>query len=157
MITALVLSMCSCASNSSAIITDNEGNTAEMTCDELIDIAEGNSAKFEKYYEGASIDVTGKIEKIEAEVPMLFSEEYKDDFIYFEDGWALRIDSGLYDWADVDVGTTIRVKTNIWGYGDAQIGTGFIILQGCAIDAQGNLYSNSDLQAKTAIEIIKQN
>lgn len=146
----LIFSMCACSSATPATIIDNEGNTIEMTAEELIEIAEGNNAQYEKYYLGAAIEVTGEVSQIETGVG-----PYDNDCVYLEEGWVIRTEDGWYDWADVAIGTKLKVKSNISYYGDGFIGPYSIMIEGCAVDAAGVWYSNNELREQTVIEIIE--
>ena len=52
-ILAMCLALCACGGGTAATITDNEGNTVQMTAKELKEIYQENEARFDKLYENA--------------------------------------------------------------------------------------------------------
>jgi len=103
-----------------ATIVDNEGNTAQKTVSELLEIA-ANQAKFEKLYRGASIKFTGKVKKVETSLSYNGGDFY--DIIFFEEGWIVRLPEDIYGngkyadvLAEINVGDSVTVESDICGF-----------------------------------------
>ena len=108
-------------SNLAATIVTNEGETVEMTAQELMDVYDGNEAAFEKKYNGAKITFTGTVKKIETNTSYSTSESAVHansggDTIAFEEGWTLIIsERSTYpiELADLNVGDKLVITTGI--------------------------------------------
>lgn len=115
----MVLSLCACGGGSTpatpATIVDNEGNTVEMTPEELIAIDNENGAKFDKYYEKAEITLTGTVKEITANV-LVQSVGALYDIIELEEGWEVWVIHGSHDDVIVELsaGDTLEVSSQVY-------------------------------------------
>ena len=64
MVLAMCLALCACGGGTIATITDNEGNTVQMTAKELKKVYDENEAKFNDLYQGADIELTDTVESV---------------------------------------------------------------------------------------------
>ena len=75
-----------------ATITDNEGNTVEMTAKELKEIYDTNQPRFDKLYQGADITFVGTFKSVST------VRENGSSFVYdkvlFEEGWEVSLLAG---------------------------------------------------------------
>lgn len=127
---AVIVSLCACgATNSgidnnsasdqannitrSAIIIDNEGNRVQKSATELVEIYNGNQAKFNKLYRGASITFTGTVKEVKTSIAYNSNAFY--DMIFFEEGWVVRLPENKYTniLANIDVGGKVYVDSDI--------------------------------------------
>lgn len=97
--------------NSKATIVDNKGTTAEMSAKELYDIYNENELKFDKYYDGAKIQLTGTVEKVK-ENGICGYGVYE---INLEDDWAICLyQEGNEDFVtELSKGTKIKANSNV--------------------------------------------
>lgn len=112
----MVLSLTGCENNSSeskAIIIDNDGNTVEMTANELIEIYKQNNAKFEKNYERAKIEITDEVEKVTTNVSGNASIELKGN-------WQIMLKSKSYDLSRLASGDRIHIISYIYTIGSGE-------------------------------------
>ncbi len=115
MIMALCLTFCACGGGgSTATIIDNDGNTVQMTAQELIDISKENESKFKKQFELADITVEGKVEKVE-ESKIDFSIRYVDVIhLYLEGGWQIDLLKDKHEEViDLSKGDSVKVSSKI--------------------------------------------
>ncbi len=115
MIVALCLTFCACGGGgSTATIIDNDGNTVQMTAQELIDISKENESKFKKQFELADITVEGKVEKVE-ESKIDFSIRYVDVIhLYLEGGWQIDLLKDKHEEViDLSKGDSVKVSSKI--------------------------------------------
>lgn len=103
-----------------ATITTNEGETVEMTAEELIAAYDSNEAKFNKLYQYAKIEFTGTIDYIKVDTSVIVesgSVSTSQQKIVFKEGWCLVLgkDNTKYDLADFDTGDMVKVTTSIVG------------------------------------------
>ena len=103
-----------------ATIITNEGDTVEMTAEELIEAYDSNEAKFKKLYEYAEIQFTGTVDYIKTNTSVLVEDgkvTSGQQKIVFIEGWCLVIgeDNTRYDLADYDPGDVVIVTTSIFG------------------------------------------
>lgn len=126
----LLLSLCACGGNSEngagtedtskATIVTNEGETVELSAQDLFDEYDANEARFAKVYRGATIEFVGTVDyiKFETAVPSdanrVTSNQNK---IVFEEGWCLILgdENTTYDLADYDPGQKLKISTGILG------------------------------------------
>ena len=127
----LLLSLCACGGNSEngagtedsskATIVTNEGETVELSAQDLFDEFDANEARFAKVYQGAAIEFVGTVDYIKLETNV-FTGEYtgggvasKQNKIVFEEGWCLILFAGntTYDLADYYPGQKLKVSTGI--------------------------------------------
>lgn len=100
-----------------ATIVTNEGNTVEMSAEDLFKEFDGNEARFNKLYRGATITFTGTVKYIKADTAVYSGNSVRPDQnkIVFEDGWCLIIGykNDTYDLADYYPGQKLEVTTGI--------------------------------------------
>lgn len=98
-----------------ATVIDNEGNTIEITSDELIKINKENEAKFEKYYDGAKITFVGTVKSVEYGL-LLHTSHIICDTIEFEEGWKVYLShEQYYDLlVELSAGDKVEVQSNIY-------------------------------------------
>lgn len=100
-----------------ATVTTNEGDTVEVSAQDLFNEFDGNEARFLKLYGGATIDFTGTVAyiKVETDVYNGDSVTTNQSKIVFEEGWSLIIGSEntTYDLADFYPGQKLTVTTGI--------------------------------------------
>jgi len=143
----MILSLSACGGTSSgATIIDNEGNTIQMTADELME-ANGNEVYFDKMYAGAEIVVEGTVEKVDFGFysngsPILF------DRVELEEGWEVYLPHDAYDLAELAVGTKVRIASNVYRT--------FVNVEllGCFYDEDQLVYTDSSLRT-TELTVIK--
>lgn len=113
----IVVAMKFMGSNSAATIVDNNGNTVELTAEELQDIYNENEAQFEKLYSSASITLVGTVEKIEVNVTetLFGGGMFNDDIITLKEGWIVKLvhDSHKDLLLKLNKGDKIEVKSEI--------------------------------------------
>ena len=114
MILTMCLVLCACGGGTAATITDNEGNTVQMTAKELKEIYKENEARFDKLYENAEVTLTGTVESIDSNF-MYKGTSTRYDSITFEDGWQIDIAHGSHDdvLLELSAGDTITVTSEI--------------------------------------------
>ena len=130
----MCLSLCACGGSEAklATIVDNEGNTVQMSHDELQAIHDENQIKFEKYYVGADITFVGTVQSIKTGIHAGTGVLYDIcwDTIEFEEGWRADVHHGSYDdiLAELSAGDKLKVES--------QIHDGFIYVEvsGCNTD-----------------------
>lgn len=111
LIFVLVLIITGCGNKGTkASIVDNEGNKVEMTAKELLDINSENSAKFEKYYKEAEIELTGTVEKVSTNMG-----GWIYDIVYLDDNWEIVFSKDYYDLSELEKGTKIHIISTIAG------------------------------------------
>ena len=130
LILALVmcLSLCACggenntpettapATNTATVIT-NEGETVNVSAQDLFDEYDANEARFAKVYAGATIEFIGTVKYIKIKTNVYTGESIttRQNKIVFEEGWCLILgaNSTLYDLADYYPGQKLKVTTGI--------------------------------------------
>ena len=103
-----------------ATIVTNEGETVEMTAEELMEICDSNEARFNKLYQYAEIEFTGTVDYIKVGTSVLVedgkitSDQQK---IVFKEGWCLVLSKNntKYDLADYGSDEVLHVVTSIYG------------------------------------------
>lgn len=107
LVLSIVLMMCimvACGSGEPATIIDNEGNTVQMTADELKAVYDENTERFEDLYKGAAIELIGTVERVDGRV------------VELKEGWDVELGKS---WRQSDVleslnaGDKVYVKSNI--------------------------------------------
>ena len=113
-ILAMCLALCACGGGTAATITDNEGNTVQMTAKELKEIYQKNEARFDKLYENAEVTLTGTVESIDSNF-MYKGTSTRYDSIKLEDGWQIDIAHGSHDdiLLKLSAGDSITVTSEI--------------------------------------------
>ena len=122
----LCLSLCACGDGgkiskepavTKAKIETNDGNTVEMSAEELFNEYDSNEARFNKLYRGATITLTGTVKYIKVDTSVYSGDSIRPDQnkIVFEDGWCLIIGykNDTYDLADYYPGQKLEVTTGI--------------------------------------------
>ena len=121
----LCLSLCACGgknendsgTNAKATIITNEGKTVKLSAEELFNEYDGNEARFNKLYGGASIEFVGTVKNVKVETDVYNGESIttKQNKIVFEEGWSLILGSGntTYDLANYYPGQKLKVSTGI--------------------------------------------
>ncbi|MBR4289952.1 MAG: hypothetical protein IKT52_04845 [Oscillospiraceae bacterium] len=130
----MCLSLCACGGNDTSKTTDaptettaptvnkatvitNEGETVEVSAQDLFNEYDANEARFAKIYGGATIEFVGTVKYIKIETNVYNGESVsaKQNKIVFEEGWCLILgaDSTLYDLADYYPGQKLKVTTGI--------------------------------------------
>ena len=127
LILALVmcLSLCACGggdpsipTNNEATVITNEGETVEVSAQDLFDEYDANEARFIKIYHGSTIEFTGTVKQVEVNatvVSNLNSVGPGPSKIVFEEGWCLVLgkDNTKFDLADYYPGQKLEVSTGI--------------------------------------------
>ena len=94
-----------------ATVVDNDGNTVKITAQELKDIYDTNSLRFDKLYQGADITFVGTVKSIKT----VRDGSFVYDRILFEEGWEVSLLAG--DKEDfllkVSAGDKIKVQSQI--------------------------------------------
>lgn len=129
--TFMCIWLCACGNDSSeqkAVITTNEGEKIELTCEELMEAYDSNQAKFDKLYQYAQIEFTGTIKSIKTETEVIVkkgSVTAGQQKVVFEEGWCLVVgtQNTKIDLADFDPGMKVKVVSGIVG---APFNTDFI-------------------------------
>lgn len=102
--------------NKATVIT-NEGETVEVSAQDLFNEYDANEARFLKLYGGASIEFVGTVKNIKVETDVYTGESIttKQSKIVFEEGWSLIIGSEntTYDLANYYPGQKLKVSTGI--------------------------------------------
>ena len=121
----LSLSMCACCgkneknigTNSKATIITNDGKTVELSAEELFREFDGNEARFEKIYQGATIEFTGTVKYIKTNTSVYNGDSVPagQNKIVFEEGWCVIIghQNTSSDLADYYPGQILEVYTGI--------------------------------------------
>lgn len=122
MVMALCLVLCACGGGTAATITDNDGNTVQMTAKELKEVYDENEARFDKLYKDAEITLTGTVESIKSNF-MYSGSSTRYDSITLEDGWQVDIAHGSHDdvLSELGAGSTITVTSEIYSAVGANI------------------------------------
>ena len=128
---ALCLSLCACGGRTDttnevptqpteikATISTNEGKTVELSAQDLFNEFDGNEARFNKIYKGATIKFVGTVKYIKTNTLVstgdgtATSDQHK---IVFEEGWCVIIGHAntTYDLADYYPGQRLEVSTGI--------------------------------------------
>lgn len=119
---SVLILMCACggasAKESPATIIDNQGNTVEMTHDELFQVYKENELKFEKLYGAAKITFVGTVESINTEIRAAATGPLRNicwDEIEFEEGWTVLVHHGSYDdiLMELGAGSKLQVESQI--------------------------------------------
>ena len=117
LVALIVMAMQLLGSNSPATIVDNNGNTIELTAEELQDICNENEAQFKDLYSSASITLVGTVEKIEVDVTerLFGGGAFNDDIITLKEGWIVRLVHDSYKdlLLKLNKGDKIEVKSEI--------------------------------------------
>ena len=79
MMLTMCLALCACGGGTAATITDNDGNTVQMTAKELKEIHKENEAKFNDLYQGADIELTDTVESVST------------DTVELKGGWEVQL------------------------------------------------------------------
>lgn len=122
-------SLCACGSNSEsteapaanrATIDTNEGETVELSAEELFSEFDGNEARFFKLYGGARIQFVGTVKSIDVNTYVYAGSntvQTEQNKIVFEEGWCLIIgkENISIDLADYYPGQKVEVTTGIVG------------------------------------------
>ena len=106
----LILGLTGCGSSIKAKITDNNEKQIETTANELLNIYNENSAKFEKNYMDATIELEGIVEKVSSNMG-----GWIYDIVYLEDDWEILFSKGYYDLSNLEKGTKVHIKSKIAG------------------------------------------
>ena len=103
MVMTLCVSFCACGGGTTATITDNEGNTVQMTAEDLEKISDENEAKFEDLYKGAEIELTDTVESVSS------------DTVSLKGGWKVQLSKSKHAdiLAELSKGDSVYVKSNI--------------------------------------------
>ena len=117
----LCLSLCACGSNDApetkATITTNEGKTVELSAQDLFNEFDGNEARFEKIYQGATIEFIGTVKYIKTDTLVYDGDSVPahQNKIVFEEGWCIIIghQNTSFDLADYYPGQKLEVRTGI--------------------------------------------
>lgn len=100
-----------------ATVTTNEGDTVEVSAQDLFNEYDGNEARFLKLYGGATIEFTGTVSYIKVGTDVYNGENVitNQHKIVFEEGWCLIIgnENTSFDLADYYPGQKLTVKTGI--------------------------------------------
>ena len=114
------LPLCACGSSNNATkatIETNEGKTVVMSADDLLREFDGNEARFNKIYRGATIKFTGTVKNIKTHTDASTGTSLIADqnIIIFEEGWCVIIGhkNTSYDLADYYPGQQLEVSTGI--------------------------------------------
>lgn len=113
----LCLSLCACGNSSSpAIITNNNGETEELTAKHLIELFESNEAKFDQQYESCPITIESTIKKIEGDSFYLNGVNYASFILHLDGGWDVEILQSVYDekYSNLEVGDTVKITSKIY-------------------------------------------
>lgn len=130
--TLMCICLCACGNGSSeqeekveqdvakAVITTNEGETVELSCEELMEVYDANEAKFDKLYQYAKIEFTGTIKSIKTETSVIVEKGQitaRQHKVIFEEGWCLVVGTNntKIDLADLDPGMKVEVVSSIVG------------------------------------------
>ena len=112
----MALSLCACGGGgaSKAVIVDNEGNTVEMTLEELKKAFKENDAKARKLYLEAPITLVGTIEEIKGGTYINGSSICKESIV-LKEGCTVYFIEGSHDdiVMNAKVGDKIQVKSEI--------------------------------------------
>ncbi|MBQ3009567.1 MAG: hypothetical protein IJD81_00085 [Oscillospiraceae bacterium] len=120
---SMLFALCACGGSTvkelPATIIDNEGNTVEMTHDELLQVNKDNQLKFEKLYGGADITFIGTVKNIKTEIYAAATGVLSSicwDEIYFEEGWKVLVHHGSYDdiLMQLSAGDKLQVESQIY-------------------------------------------
>lgn len=112
--------LCACGGGSTketpATIIDNQGNSVQMTHDELLQVYKDNQLKFEKLYGAADITFVGTVKNIKSEIYSSAVHSICWDEIYFEEGWKVLVHHGSYDdiLMEVSPGDKLQVESQIY-------------------------------------------
>ena len=123
----LLLSLCACGGNSEngagtedtskATIVTNEGETVELSAQDLFDEYDANEARFAKVYQGASIEFVGTVDYIKVKTYVCDGDGATTDQnkIVFKEGWCLVLgcENTTYDLADYYPGQKLKISTGI--------------------------------------------
>lgn len=100
-----------------ATVTTNEGDTVEVSAQDLFNEYDGNEARFLKLYGGATIEFTGTVSYIKVGTDVYSGENVitNQHKTVFEEGWCLIIGSenATYDLVDYYPGQKLTVTTGI--------------------------------------------
>ncbi len=107
-------------SNSKATITDNNGDVVELSFEELENIFESNSVKFENNYSGATIKFKGIVKSISNRISCRIANTGCRR-INFTNGWYVYLlddtedntHLNSYDFTSFDVGDTLKITSKI--------------------------------------------
>lgn len=127
----MCLSLCACQGNTEdkksdaetnyhqkATIVTNEGETVELSAQDLFDEYDANEARFTKLYTGATIEFIGTVKSIKIATYVPYGNgkgSTNGQKIVFEEGWCLILsdENTTYDLADYSPGEKLRVSTGI--------------------------------------------
>lgn len=130
------------SSSSKAVVTFYNGETVEMSAQDIINIYNENQAIFEKKYLYAKIQFEGTVEQIKTKTDaMTYDHErwlhgepqvYKSNTSYmtFKEGWALSFDYPQveFDLTNFKKGDKVKVTTHIIGVGKKNILKGNVVV-----------------------------
>ena len=104
MMLTMSLAFCACGGGTAATITDNEGNTVQMTAKELKEIYKENEAKFNDLYRGADIELTDAVESVST------------DTVELKGGWEVQLSTSKHGdiLKSLSKGDSVYVKSNIY-------------------------------------------
>ena len=114
-------------SNSKATITDNNGDVAELSFDELENIFKSNSVKFENNYLGATIKFNGIVKSISEPIScrivntgcrrvnftngwFVYLLDEEEEYTNRKETW---VSLNPYDFMSFDVGDTLKITSKI--------------------------------------------
>lgn len=122
LVLVMVLSLGACGggngSSVKATIIDNDGATVSLSSKEILEIYNGNEAKFDKSYEGAQVTIAGTIESIEAGRNSSLGQSVYG--ITLEEGWWIMVLKNSHDEVvDLVPGDKVTITST---------------LQGCSVD-----------------------
>ncbi len=118
-----LISACSSNNKSTkkAAIIDNNGNSVELTANELFKSYDENEARFDELYSGANITFIGTVKNLKKDCNVYTGEgtvTADKSKIVFEEGWCLIIDDENYfeiDLENIEKGEILSVSTEIIG------------------------------------------
>ncbi len=104
MVMVMAISLCACGSDGPATIVDNDGNTVQMTAEELKAEYDENTAWFKELYYGGDIELTGTVESVSTNTVKL------------KEGWEIELSPRKHGdfLTSLNKGDKVYVKSNIY-------------------------------------------
>lgn len=104
MVMVMAISLSACGSDSPATIVDNDGNTVQMTAEELKAEYDENTARFKELYYGGDIELTGTVESVSTNTVKL------------KEGWEIELSPRKHGdlLTSLNKGDKVYVKSNIY-------------------------------------------
>ena len=111
----MVFTLCACGgSGSPATIVDNDGNTVQMTAEDLVSIYEENEANYTKNYQGAEATVQGTVEKVDATMVTFGTYNKQVYEVYLQEGWEITVLQEFHDEvADLSKGDKVKITSTL--------------------------------------------